>query len=83
VTPLEVIREDQALGAAWRRCEVALPPEWNLSVGTDRLWKGCFAVASHPTDDEDVTSGETVRWSTPTAALEALAAALEKRGARA
>jgi hypothetical protein len=68
-TPLEVIREDQALGAAWRRCEAALPEGGYMRV--TRYSDGFYGAAV----------SEYFTGPTPAAALEALAAALEKRGA--
>jgi hypothetical protein len=73
-TALEQNREDALLGAAWRRCVAALPAEddalslhrWNVN--------DYWAEAS--------VGDETTVYKTPTAALEALAEALEARKAQ-
>ncbi len=76
-------REDAALGAAWRRCEAALPqPGWECYVWrqTDLVIEEFFYYASANNGErtEEIIKGA---FHTPTEALEALAAALEDRKA--
>lgn len=77
MTALEQIREDQALGAAFRRCEAALPEGWSQSIigptrSTPVAW---LTHASSWTDGDSVLA----EGPTPTEALTALAEALEAR----
>jgi hypothetical protein len=67
-------REDAALGAAWRRCEKALPENWRIStVGQNYEGDEWHASAW----DRKTGAATTGRGPTPTAALEALAEKLE------
>ena len=75
-TALEQNREDQALGAAWRRCEAALPEDFGFSLrrglpfdGLYHSWAYRFGGNLQP----------MVVGATPTEALTALAEALEAR----
>ncbi len=85
MTALEDQREDQALGAAWRRVEAALPEGWRW-MGVDWRPDSALELNGHDEDkrwqasiwhpgsqDRPITS----RGPTPLAALEALADALE------
>lgn len=86
LTALEQQREDQALGAAWRRCEAALPEGWILQLGdwsaephrTVPLFEAYAESYAGPSRSDYRESGA---GPTPTAALEALAEALESRRA--
>jgi len=69
-TALEQNREDQAMGAAWRRCEAAA----GESPVTLRYWR----LATDPTYTAE-TYRRTEAGATPTEALTALAEALEAR----
>ena len=69
-TALEQNREDQALGAAWRRCEVALSAGSEVSLVIGKHLYQAY------TGYDMASSG----WClTPTEALTALAEALEAR----
>lgn len=76
-TSLEQQRDDAALGAAWRRAEAALPPFHGLSA------RRCGTPASEHyhafADDKHGSPAEHGSGDTPTAALAALAEALESR----
>jgi hypothetical protein len=69
---------DAALGAAWRRCEAALPEGWELHIWcspTGSLWR---TAAAHPpmgTYQRKIAIGGPDM--APAAALEALATKLE------
>lgn len=87
---LEQLREDQRLGSAWRRCEAALPKGWALD-GLRRFydngrWPGGWVaravdLTQPPVFRTDSDYAElpvaALRDDNPTAALEALAEALE------
>jgi len=81
-TALEQIREDQALGAAWRRCEAALPEGFGWNVSRSPI-EGEFQYMTIVAPD----AVRVARWAvqkhgpTPTRALEALAEALEAKKA--
>lgn len=74
LTALEQQREDQALGAAFRRCEAALPKGWPMEL--DGGGPPYVAWYWNPANTDDADEREA---DTPTAALEALAEALEAR----
>lgn len=84
-TQLEQQREDQALGAAWRRAEAALPEDWTLEIG---LWRAEPNRPAGMLDYEaeakaynwhraDAGEHRIARGATATEALTALADALE------
>ena len=85
--PVDVqIREDAALGAAWRRCQAALPEEWTLTLGdwsAERHRTEPFFEANAEPLYGPRPSDETIfrTASTPTDALSALVDALEARRA--
>lgn len=79
----EQLREDQRLGAAWRRCENALPEGWRpVTVYADdddwSLWQAATCSPSFFEGEDDGTADQIDGFGpTPTAALEALAECLE------
>ena len=70
---VEQQREDAALGAAWRRCEAALPEGWQIGVMNSLPHSAWAYVVG-----EEIVEGE---GPSPTAALTALAEALERKAA--
>jgi len=73
-TALEQNREDQALGAAWRRCEAALPEDAHWGFERDPGFSNLPYIAW--VDDPYMERSRP----DPTEALTALAEALEARG---
>jgi hypothetical protein len=73
------LREDAALGAAWRRCEAALPEGSVLSLDLDTFLQLLPPYDASVRNGHDTVLGTT--GQTPTEALEALAEALEARKA--
>lgn len=72
-TALEAQREDQRLGAAWRRCEAALPERRKLVLESIPEW-----IAGPDMYTAEVAKGGPARVGrTPALALEALATLLE------
>lgn len=79
--PVDVqMRDDAALGAAWRRCEEALPRGTvvTLTVSRFAVEGKETAIATADTYGE-FESATDAHGPTPAAALEALAEALEAR----
>jgi hypothetical protein len=74
----EQLREDAALGAAWRRAEAAIPADCWLEEVCRAARGGWQAIVWNKADQPT----EICFGSTPTAALEALAEALEARAAQ-
>lgn len=68
-----VQHEDAALGAAWRRCEAALPEGWVLELdgGGPPYVAWCF-------DTHDSNNGDEAEAATATEALTTLAETLER-----
>jgi hypothetical protein len=84
MTSLEQQREDQALGAAWRRVEAALPGGCLPTVQgsrPDRPDGYCASVVR--VGSKTLSFRQAFDGPTPTAALSALAEALEARKAAA
>jgi len=75
-TALEQNREDQAFGAAWRRCKAALPADFLLSIRSEVFNLKASAHAWH-TLSTHIDYTEIA--DTETEALTALAEALEAR----
>jgi hypothetical protein len=86
----EQLREDAALGAAWRRCEAALPPEWRTEyvvhqrqirlIGPGDIGRGdVLYSADLLRSDGDIEAVLIGLHNTPAGALEMLADALERR----
>ncbi len=75
LTVLEQIRDDRAFGAAWRRCEAALPEGWQLTLKADGQPRHfvTHAIGPYPTPG----MGYAPISDTPAAALTLLAEKLE------
>lgn len=72
------MRADAELGAAWRRCEAVVPPDAHWGVERDGPLTGGPAKRYVAWAEEP----DYLAWAgtTPTAALDALAAVLADRG---
>lgn len=75
LTALEQRREDEALGAAWRRAEAAIPEGW-YGLSLLKRQRGYEVFVLPPADRMGVWS---LSGATPTEALDALTAKLEAR----